>query len=107
MPGAAPRDAKLDLLPGTRRELVRRSRYLVKNSGFVRELVGNMAIYATGDGRRDMAGCHIFVTSTPARPRRPTNTGRADWIRTSDLLNPIQVRYQAALRPEKVLSVEV
>lgn len=50
VPGAAPRDAKLDLTPGTRRELVRRSRYLHKNSGFVRELVGNMAIYSTGDG---------------------------------------------------------
>ena len=25
--------------------------------------------------------------------------GRGDWIRTSDLLNPIQVRYQTALRP--------
>ena len=25
---------------------------------------------------------------------------RGDWIRTSDHLNPIQVRYQAALRPE-------
>jgi hypothetical protein len=49
VPGAAPRDAKLDLLPGTRRELVRRSRYLHKKSGFVRELVGSMAIYATGD----------------------------------------------------------
>ena len=42
VPGAAPRNAKLDLLPGTRRELVRRSRYLHKNSGFVRELVGNI-----------------------------------------------------------------
>ncbi len=28
--------------------------------------------------------------------------GRGDWIRTSDLLNPIQTRYQAALRPEPV-----
>ena len=55
VPGAAPRDAKLDLLPGTRRELVRRSRYLIKNSGFVRELVGNMAIYATGDGIKPQA----------------------------------------------------
>ena len=27
--------------------------------------------------------------------------GRGDWIRTSDLLNPIQVRYQAALRPDR------
>jgi hypothetical protein len=26
--------------------------------------------------------------------------GRGDWIRTSDLLNPIQVRYQTALRPD-------
>ena len=28
--------------------------------------------------------------------------GRGDWIRTSDHLNPIQVRYQAALRPDPV-----
>ena len=28
--------------------------------------------------------------------------GRGDWIRTSDLLNPIQVRYQAALRPDHI-----
>jgi hypothetical protein len=48
VPGAAPRGAKFDLLPGTG-ELVRRSRYLHKNSGFVRELVGSMAIYATGE----------------------------------------------------------
>lgn len=26
--------------------------------------------------------------------------GRGDWIRTNDHLNPIQVRYQAALRPD-------
>ncbi len=36
-------------------ELVRRSRYLHKNSGFVRELVGNMAIYSTGDGIKPQA----------------------------------------------------
>jgi len=35
--------------------LVRRSRYLHKNSGFVRELVGNMAIYSTGDGIKPQA----------------------------------------------------
>ena len=28
-----------------------------------------------------------------------TDVGRGDWIRTSDLLLPKQVRYQAALRP--------
>ena len=55
VPGAAPRDAKKDLTAGTRRELVRRSRYLYKNSGFVRELVSSMAIYSTGDGIRPQA----------------------------------------------------
>lgn len=55
VPGAAPGDAKRDLTPGIRNELVRRSRYLQKNSGFVRELVGNMAIYSTGDGIRPQA----------------------------------------------------
>jgi excisionase family DNA binding protein len=29
--------------------------------------------------------------------------GRGDWIRTSDLLNPIQVRYQTALRPAMLI----
>lgn len=50
VPGSAPRDAKLDLVPSIRSELVRRSRYLHRNSGFVRELVGNLQIYSTGDG---------------------------------------------------------
>jgi integrase len=34
-------------------------------------------------------------------PFRAQLSGRGDWIRTSDLLNPIQVRYQAALRPDR------
>ena len=55
VPGAAPGDAKRDLTPGVRNELVRRSRYLHKNSGFVRELVSNMAIYSTGDGIKPQA----------------------------------------------------
>jgi lambda family phage portal protein len=55
VPGSAPRDTKLDLSPGVRSELVRRSRYLQKNSGFVRELVANMAIYSTGDGIKPQA----------------------------------------------------
>ena len=28
------------------------------------------------------------------------DSNRADWIRTSDLLNPIQAHYQAVLRPD-------
>jgi lambda family phage portal protein len=55
VPGASPGDAKRDLSPGVRSELVRRSRYLHKNSGFVREMVGNMAIYSTGDGIKPQA----------------------------------------------------
>jgi capsid protein len=55
VPGSSPRDAKLDLSPGVRTELVRRSRYLHKNSGFVREMVSAIAIYSTGDGIRPQA----------------------------------------------------
>ena len=55
VPGIAPTDAKQELTPGVRSELVRKSRYLHKNSGFVRELVSNMAIYSTGDGIRVQA----------------------------------------------------
>lgn len=55
VPGAAPTDAKKELTSHTRRELVRRSRYLNKNSGFAREMVADMAIYSTGDGIRPQA----------------------------------------------------
>ena len=55
VPGAAPTDARKELTPHARRELVRKSRYLVKNSGFTREVVGDMAIYSTGDGIRPQA----------------------------------------------------
>ncbi len=55
VPGASPGDTKRDLTPSVRTELVRKSRYLYKNSGFVRELVSNMAIYSTGDGIKAQA----------------------------------------------------
>lgn len=55
VPGSAPRDATLDLTPGVRSELVRRSRYLVRNSGFIREIVGSMALYSVGDGLKPQA----------------------------------------------------
>jgi capsid protein len=48
--GSRPRDAKRDLVPFVRGELVRRSRYIHKNSGFSRELVANMHIYSAGTG---------------------------------------------------------
>jgi capsid protein len=55
VPGASPTDSRNELTPSVRTELVRKSRYLHKNSGFVRELVANMAIYSTGDGIRVQA----------------------------------------------------
>ncbi len=55
VPGAPPADLRAELHPGVRSELVRKSRYLHKNSGFVREMVANMAIYSTGDGIRVQA----------------------------------------------------
>ena len=55
VPGASPSDARQELNASVRTELVRKSRYLHKNSGFVRELVANMAIYSTGDGIRVQA----------------------------------------------------
>lgn len=55
VPGSAPRDASLDLTPGVRSELVRRSRYLTRNSGFIRELVGSMSLYSVGDGLKPQA----------------------------------------------------
>lgn len=53
--GAAPQDAKRSLTPTVRGELVRRSRYINKNSGFFRELVANMQIYAAGNGIKPQA----------------------------------------------------
>ena len=55
VPGAAPTDSRDELTSGVRVELVRKSRYLHKNSGFIREMVANMAIYSTGDGIRVQA----------------------------------------------------
>jgi hypothetical protein len=36
----------------------------------------------------------------PKTPDRPSYSGRGEKIRTSDPLHPMQVRYQAALRPD-------
>lgn len=55
VPGSAPRDATLDLTPGVRSELVRRSRYLARISGFIREIVSSMALYSVGDGLKPQA----------------------------------------------------
>ena len=55
VPGVAATDTKAELTRYVRSEMVRRSRYLHRNSGFIRELTGNMVIYSTGDGIRVQA----------------------------------------------------
>ena len=50
---------------------------------------------------RSLEGC--CATTTPISPAsRWPNSGRGDWIRTSDPLVPNQVRYQAALRLDNI-----
>lgn len=79
VPGAGPRDASLDLTPGVRSELVRRSRYLVRNSGFLREIVDSMALYSVGDGIMPQA------TSPDAGWNRQAETYFNRWGRHADI----------------------
>ena len=51
--------------------------------------------------RRDLnRGMRKGLTVQPARP---LTASRGDWIRTSDHLHPMQVRYRAALHPENLV----
>jgi len=77
--GASPQDAQLDLTAGVRGELVRRSRYLVKNSGFLREIVSSMALYSVGDGIRPQA------QSTNTEWNREAEAYFARWARRAEL----------------------
>ena len=58
-------------------------------------------------GIEGLHGCDPRVTTAlrPTQSKHKTSesiseSGRGDWIRTSDPLRPRQVRYQAALRPD-------
>jgi lambda family phage portal protein len=50
LPAAAPQDHRKEATPLVRNELIKGSRYLMKNSGFAREMVFDMAVYSVGDG---------------------------------------------------------
>ncbi len=54
-PGAYPTDAKNELPSYTRTELIRRARYLEKNSGHIRGTLRDMKVYGIGDGIRPNA----------------------------------------------------
>jgi hypothetical protein len=53
----------------------------------------------TADVVRDVLG----IIRHPCDRKIPAKSGRGDWIRTSDPLRPRQVRYQAALRPDRMI----
>jgi lambda family phage portal protein len=50
LPAAAPQDHRKETTPLVRNEIIKGSRYLMKNSGFAREMVFDMAVYSVGDG---------------------------------------------------------
>lgn len=50
LPAAAPMDHFKETPALVRNEIINGSRYLMKNSGFCREMVFDMAVYAVGDG---------------------------------------------------------
>lgn len=50
LPAAAPTDHHKETPSRVRNEIIQGSRYLMKNSGFAREMVFDMAVYAVGDG---------------------------------------------------------
>ena len=55
---------------------------------------GRFAANEPGEGSRREVIREVMLT------RILEESGRGDWIRTSDPLRPRQVRYQAALRPD-------
>lgn len=50
LPGGNPRDAKEEMTSYTRRDLMKKSRYHAKNSGFYREYIADMEMYSVASG---------------------------------------------------------
>jgi hypothetical protein len=64
-----------------------------------RELAATRMVCVLQIQNSSLPGSELFGDGTPVEPRN-SESGRGDWIRTSDPLRPRQVRYQAALRPD-------
>jgi len=78
LPGGHPRDNKDELTSYTRRELMRKSRYHDKNSGFFRETVADMDIYSVGAGMRAQAQTDDPAWNSKAEERFNRFCFRAD-----------------------------
>ncbi len=88
-------------------------------AGNLRRATGRAPL--VGSGRPGARGQPLWCSGAKMDNRRRTATepravrypgvtpeeelGRGDWIRTSDPLRPRQVRYQAALRPDRCASI--
>lgn len=90
-PGAYPTDAKNELPTYTRNELVRRARYLEKNSGHIRGTLRDMKVYGIGDGIRPNA-----KTANSEWNRNAEEYFRA-WSRRCDITNRFSFREVQAL----------
>lgn len=85
-PGAYPTDAKNELPSYTRNELVRRARYLEKNSGHIRGTLRDMKVYGIGDGIRPNA------KSPNSDWNRKAEEYFRNWSRRCDITNRFSFR---------------
>lgn len=85
-PGAYPTDAKNELPSYTRNELVRRARYLEKNSGHIRGTLRDMKVYGIGDGIRPNA------KSPNSEWNRRAEEYFRNWARKCDITNRFSFR---------------
>ncbi len=85
-PGAYPTDAKNELPNYTRVELIRRARYLEKNSGHIRGTLRDMKVYGIGDGIRPNA------KSPSSEWNRQAEEYFRMWSRRCDITNRFSFR---------------
>ena len=74
-------DQRRDLTPAKRHELVKKMRWGERNSGQIREMVGDLVLYTVGDGFRPQAH-----TSDPEW-NKAAEAYFADWARKCDITN--------------------
>lgn len=77
--GTKPRDWHRDIPGVTHRELVRRSRFLLKNSGFYEEAASDMALYSVGTGIRPQSLAEDEIW------RKQAEEYWKDWSRNCDV----------------------
>lgn len=82
----SPSDFRKEMTPYDRRELVRRTRYLEKNSGFLREYISTMAMYSVGDGINPQAN------TTNVEWNQQAEAYFAEWCRVCEITRRFSFR---------------